>query len=127
MSPARPNTILIVDDSEEVRSIVRLFLERDACFQVCGEAATGHEALQKAQELQPDLILLDLKLQGMNGIETAALLKALLPKTKLVLFSAFAEPAGNLWATRAGIDLVVPKGSLIDMARSLKALAAHSG
>ena len=57
---------------------------------------------------------------------TAALLKALLPKTKLVLFSAFAEPAGNLWATRAGIDLVVPKGSLIDMARSLKSLAAHS-
>ncbi len=126
MNSSRRYRILIVDDSEEVRTIVRVFLERDPAFEVCGEASSGPEALQKAQELQPDLVLLDLKLPGMNGIETATLLKALLPKSKLVLFSAFAESLGNSWALSAGVDLVVPKGSLIDMARSLKSLTATS-
>jgi DNA-binding NarL/FixJ family response regulator len=118
------NTILIVDDSDEVRTIVRIFLERDPSFTVCGEAASGPEALKKAQELKPDFVLLDLRLPGMNGIETATALKAILPQTKLVLFSAYADSLGNrTWASAIGVDLVVPKGSLIDMAASLKTLA----
>jgi DNA-binding NarL/FixJ family response regulator len=118
------STILIVDDSDEVRTIVRIFLERDPSFTVCGEAASGPEALKKAQELKPDFVLLDLRLPGMNGIETATALKAILPQTKLVLFSAYADSLGNrTWASAIGVDLVVPKGSLIDMAASLKTLA----
>jgi DNA-binding NarL/FixJ family response regulator len=118
------NTILIVDDSDEVRTIVRIFLERDPSFTVCGEAASGPEAIKKAQELKPDFVLLDLRLPGMNGIETATALKAILPQTKLVLFSAYADSLGNrTWASAIGVDLVVPKGSLIDMAASLKTLA----
>ena len=121
------NTILIVDDSDEVRTIVRIFLERDAAFSVCGEAASGPEAIKKAQELKPDLVLIDLRLPGMNGIETATALKAVLPQTKLVLFSAYADSLGSrTWASAIGVDLVVPKGSLIDMAASLKILAANS-
>jgi DNA-binding NarL/FixJ family response regulator len=118
------HTVLIVDDSEDVRTIVRIFLERDAAFNVCGEAASGPEAIKKAQELQPDFVLLDLRLPGMNGIETATALKAVLPQTKLVLFSAYADSLGNRnWASASGIDLVLHKGSLIDMAASLKTLA----
>lgn len=118
------STILIVDDSDEVRTIVRIFLERDAAFTVCGEASSGPEAIKKAQELKPDFVLLDLRLPGMNGIETATALKAILPQTKLVLFSAYADSLGNhTWASAIGVDLVVPKGSLIDMAASLKTLA----
>jgi len=89
------STILIVDDSDDVRTIVRIFLERDAAFSVCGEAASGPEAIAKAQELKPDFVLLDLRLPGMNGIETATALKAILPQTKLVLFSAYADFAGQ--------------------------------
>lgn len=123
MNPWR-NTILIVDDSDEVRTIVRIFLERDAAFRVCGEAASGPEAVKKAQELKPDFVLLDLRLPGMNGIETATALKAVLPQTKLVLFSAYADSLGSqTWASAIGIDLILPKGSLIDMAASLRALA----
>ena len=122
-----PNRILIVDDSEEVRSIVRIFLERDATFTVCGEAGNGVEAITKAQELKPDLVLLDLKLPDMSGIEAAGALKAILPNTKLVLFSAYADSSGrSAWASAAGIDLILPKGSLIDMTASLKVLAAQS-
>jgi DNA-binding NarL/FixJ family response regulator len=118
------STILIVDDSDEVRTIVRIFLERDAAFTVCGEASNGPEAIKIAQELKPDFVLLDLRLPGMNGIETATALKAILPQAKLVLFSAYADSLGDRnWASSSGVDLVVPKGSLIDMAASLKTLA----
>jgi DNA-binding NarL/FixJ family response regulator len=120
-----PN-ILIVDDSPEVRSIVQIFLERDATFTVCGEAGSGLEAIKKAQELKPDLVLLDLRMPGgMNGIETAIVLRSVLPKAQIVLFSAYAPSFGSTTLAPAGVDLVVPKGSLVDMADSLKALTAR--
>src|SRR5258708_12229020 len=108
------NTILIVDDSDEVRTIVRIFLERDPSFTVCGEAASGPEALKKAQELKPDFVLLDLRLPGMNGIETATALKAILPQTKLVLFSPSPDSLANrTWASPIAVPLAVPKGTLL--------------
>jgi two-component system nitrate/nitrite response regulator NarL len=125
--PSFPNSILIVDDSDEVRTIVRTFLERDATFRVCGEACSGLEAIKRAQELKPDLILLDLKLPGMSGMEVARALKDVLPTTKLVLFTAYADSFGSkAWASAVGVDLVLSKGSLIDMTESLKTLAAKS-
>ena len=121
-----PN-VLIVDDSDDVRQIVGKFLQARTFFRVCGEASTGLEAIQKAEQLQPDLILLDLKMPGMNGIETAALLKRVAPKTKLILFSAYTDSlGGTAWATAAGVDLVLPKGSLLDMADCLNNLTADS-
>jgi CheY-like chemotaxis protein len=120
-----PN-VLIVDDSDDVRDVVAKFLKSRTAFTVCGEAGSGLEAVKKAQELKPDVILLDLKMPGMNGIEAATHLKRLLPKTKLVLFSAFTESlGGTTWARSAGVDLVLPKGSLLDMADSLETLAAR--
>jgi two-component system, NarL family, vancomycin resistance associated response regulator VraR len=115
-------TVLIVDDSPEVRHIVRTFLERDVTFKVCGEAGTGTEAIEKAEELKPDIILLDLLMPNMNGIESAAVLKRMLPKTLIVLFSNYTDDLGRTLASTIGIDLVVPKGSLTDMAQALKAL-----
>lgn len=122
-----PSTVFIVDDSDDVRAVVRTFLEREPAFTVCGEAGNGPQAIEKARELKPDLVLLDLKLPGMNGLEVASALRSVLPKTKLVLFSAYTESLGSrASATAAGFDLIVPKGSLIDMAESLKSLAAKS-
>src|SRR5258707_997490 len=118
-----PGKVLLIDDGDAVRDVIRTFLEKRG-FQVCGEAADGIDAIEKAKALKPDFVLLDLRLPGMNGIETATALKAVLPQTKLVLFSAYADSLGNRnWASAVGVDLVVPKGSLIDMAASLKSLA----
>lgn len=127
MTKSSPSSILIVDDSDDVRAVVRTFLDREPSFTVCGEAGSGLEAIEKARHLNPDLVILDLKLPGMNGLETAAALRSLLPAAKLVLFSAYTESLGaRTFATAAGIDLIVPKGSLIDMAESLKSLTSKS-
>jgi DNA-binding NarL/FixJ family response regulator len=120
------HTILIVDDSSDVCNIVRTFLQRDPDFKVCGEASSGLEAIKKAEELRPDLILLDLKMPGMNGIEVASIMKRVLPKTQIVLFSAYTDSlGGTTLATAAGVDLIVQKGSLADMAQSLRTLISR--
>ena len=64
--------VLIVDDAPAWRQCVRLMLEEHSTFQVVGEASDGLEAIQKSQQLQPDVILLDVCLPILNGIEAAA-------------------------------------------------------
>ena len=73
-----PKCILIVDDHKYVRQPVRNFLENQG-YDVCGEAVDGYDAIEKAQELKPDLILLDMSMPRMNGIDAAPRLKKLLP------------------------------------------------
>src|SRR5712672_4152271 len=121
-------SVLIVDDSAEVRDIVRMFLEAGSektGFTVCGEATNGLEAIKQAEVLKPDLVLIDLRMPVMNGIETAAVLKRLLPKTQIVLFSNYTSEIGTTLAKVVGIDLVLPKGSLSDMAQSLTNLSGR--
>jgi DNA-binding NarL/FixJ family response regulator len=115
-------TVLIVDDSPDVRHIVRTFLEHEATFTVCGEASNGLEAIKKAQALKPDLVLLDLLMPGMNGIETAKVLRRLLLKTQIVLFSNYTDDLGKSLPSAVDIDAVIAKGCLIDMAKSLRTL-----
>ena len=112
-------TILLVDDSADVRHVVRRFLERDPSFKVCGEAGNGPEAIKKAEVLTPNLVLLDFLMPGMNGIDVANALKQLLPKTRIAIFSNythdFGERLSSAWDRRhnrkgqSGRDGKVPK------------------
>jgi CheY-like chemotaxis protein len=72
---AMPKSILVVDDSDTVRKLTRLFLESQIELEVCGEAVDGVDAIEKAKELKPDLIVLDLAMPRMNGVEAASALK----------------------------------------------------
>jgi DNA-binding NarL/FixJ family response regulator len=118
-------TILLVDDSADVRHVIRAFLERDASFQVCGEAANGPEAIEKAGALTPDLVLLDFLMPGMNGIDVANILKQLLPRTQIAIFSNYTDDLGARLSSAVGIDAIIAKGSLADMAKSLKRLISR--
>jgi DNA-binding NarL/FixJ family response regulator len=69
-------SVLIVDDYATVRTAVRVGLERYSGFSVCGEAVDGVEAIEQATRLNPDFILLDLAMPGMNGMETASIIEA---------------------------------------------------
>jgi DNA-binding NarL/FixJ family response regulator len=101
--------ILIVDDSEITRRITRLFLEIQIGFEVCGEAVDGVDAIEKAKKLKPDLILLDLAMPRMNGIETASVIKGMMPQVPIVLFTMYKETVGNALASAVGIDAVLSK------------------
>ena len=79
--------ILIADDSDIVRRAIASLLSAEMNLNVCGEARNGLEALQKAQELQPDLILLDVSLPDINGLEVARRLRLEVPKMKILVIS----------------------------------------
>lgn len=104
-----PKCILIVDDHEPIRKIIRNVLERESGFEVCGEAVDGYDAIEKAQQLKPDLIILDLSMPRMNGIEAAPRLKKLLPQTPIVLFTSHHPALKCFDAGAVGIDAIVAK------------------
>jgi len=102
-------SILVVDDSDITRKITRLFLEIQIDLEVCGEADDGVDAIKKAKELKPDLILLDLVMPRMNGIEAASVIKGIMPQVLIVLFTMYKETVGNALASAVGIDAVLSK------------------
>ena len=102
------NRLLIVDDDPAVRSVIRYFVEADG-YKVCGEAANGVEAINRAVELQPDLILLDLLMPRLNGAEAATVLRSALPDTPIVLFTMYADPFGEELASAIGVQVVLSK------------------
>ena len=114
--------ILIVDDSDTVRKVIRLFLESQLGLEVCGEAVDGVDAIEKAEKLKPDLILLDLAMPRMNGVEAASVLKGLMPWVPIVMFTLYKE-LGNALTSTSGIDAVLSKPDggwkLVDCVRSL--------
>lgn len=102
-------SILIADDNPVMRRLLRRVLERQSDFSVSGEAADGSEAVKKARELKPDLVVLDLQMPEMNGVEAASVLKMSMPGLRVVLFTMFEETIGPSLASAAKIDAILSK------------------
>ena len=81
------SSILIVDDNALIRKEVRLGFERRNGFLTCGEAVDGRDAIDKARQLKPDLIILDFSMPVMNGLQAAAVLSREMPDVPLILFT----------------------------------------
>ena len=107
-----PKCILIVDDSHVIRSATRHFLETQTEFAVCGEATDGIDAIEKTRHLTPDLIILDLAMPRMNGLEAARKLRAMSVKAPIILFTMYADVLPQEETTEAGISAVVSKTDL---------------
>jgi DNA-binding NarL/FixJ family response regulator len=104
-----PKRILIVEDEISVRNAVRTFFEHQSGLEVCGEAANGLEGLEKATELRPDLVLLDLSMPIMNGVEVASLIRSRMPNTPVVVYTMFDDVLGKPLAATLGIAAIVSK------------------
>lgn len=85
--------VLVVDDNEIVRRIICEILKSQADIDIVCEASNGRDAVRLANELKPDLVLLDITMPGMNGLEAARLIKHELPDTHILIVSQFASPA----------------------------------
>jgi DNA-binding NarL/FixJ family response regulator len=103
------HTVLIVDDNLYIRRGLRELFQREEDFDVCGDAENGREAIEKAQELHPDLILLDLSMPVMNGLEAARVLKRVMPEVPVIMYSAFGDPLTESEALSAGVSAFVSK------------------
>jgi two-component system nitrate/nitrite response regulator NarL len=116
--------VLVVDDFEPFREFVRSTLTRISELRVIGQVSDGLEAVQKAAELKPDLILLDISLPSLNGLEAARQIRKLLPESKIIFLSQESSAEvmqealglgawGYIVKTRAGSDLLAAVESVI--------------
>ena len=101
--------VLLVDDNTGVRSFVRQLFESEPDFEISGEAENGRDAVEKAENLKPDLIILDLSMPVMTGLDAAPLLRRLLPDTRIILFTVQEGREVEQLACAAGIHAVVSK------------------
>jgi DNA-binding NarL/FixJ family response regulator len=112
----------IADDSPVSRKTLRQTPEREDAWEVCGEAADGREAIEKAQRLKPDVVVLDLSMPLMNGLDAARELKRLLPSLPLVMFTNFNMPELTNEALSAGVRAVVSKSEPAGLVSEIQAL-----
>jgi DNA-binding NarL/FixJ family response regulator len=128
MARTTAKCVLIVDDNASIRLALCGLFEGETDFEVCGEAENGRVAIEKARELHPDLIVLDLSMPVMNGFEAARVLKRLMPTVPLILYSSFGDEFAEQQARLIGISEMVSKAEhatvLIDKARALLNSAA---
>ncbi len=102
--------ILIADGSDVVRRLLKLLIESRAGWLVCGEATNGQEAVRKSNELKPDAIILDLAMEGLNGLLAAREISKSLPSVPILLHTVSNIPAVVAEAKKFGIRRVLGKG-----------------
>jgi two-component system chemotaxis response regulator CheY len=115
--------VLIVDDNCFARQALADLFKREADFDVCGEAGNGQEAIRAAQLLNPHLVVLDLAMPVMNGLDAARALKRMMPGVVLIMYSGFGDKYVEQQAGLIGITALVskaePAGTLVSLARHL--------
>ena len=104
-----PVRILIVDDHAILRKAVRRLLESRSEFEVCGEAEDGAQAVEKAAELKPDVVILDISMPKMNGFEAARQIRAFSPHSQIVILSSHKDKQLLEEARNVGAICYVPK------------------
>lgn len=107
--PVSPVRLLIVDDFAPFRRLIASILAQEPTLKIVGEAADGLDAVQKAEELRPDLILLDVGLPKLDGIEAARRIRQLVPQAKILFVSQQTSVDAVQTALSAGADGYVVK------------------
>src|ERR1700690_1165513 len=116
--------ILIVEDSETARRIIRAILETRE-WKICGEAKNGQAAIRQFRKLRPDVVILDLAMPGLSGIEVASRLSKIDPLVPLILFTIADVDQLQEAASGAGIFASVSKARAWDLISTIESAVAH--
>lgn len=103
--------ILIADDNAQLRRLLRASIQEHAGWSVCAEAENGVEAVAKAKEFKPDLVLLDLAMPRMNGLNAARQISQELPDVVIVMHTLYASPIVEMEAKKCGVERVIAKAT----------------
>jgi CheY-like chemotaxis protein len=117
-------TVLIVDDHPSVRKVLRNYFEQSNLAE-CREAVNGLDAVEKAQQLNPDLVLLDFSMPEMNGIDAAKILKQKMPEVPVFMLTAYFGTSVELLARQSGVSAVFSKDDVAPMIYRVRALFEH--
>ncbi len=127
-SVPEPMTVVIVDDTPDLRDLLRLALERSGDFRVVAEAADGRQAVDVVAAHSPDLVLLDIAMPVMDGLEALPLVRRTSPRSTVVMLSGFGASAMTAKALAGGADGYIQKGQpLSSLLTQLRTLIARNG
>ncbi len=117
-----PITVLLIDDHRVVRQGLRDFLELQEDIEIAGEASSGEEGVQLARELIPDVVLMDLVMPGIDGVEATRQIKAASPSTRVIVLTSFADDNKVFPAIKAGaISYLLKDVSPEELAHAIRA------
>jgi CheY-like chemotaxis protein len=125
---AHSTRVLVVDDDRAVRRLARLMLDTDPDFEVVGEAEDGRQAVALARHHQPDVVLLDLAMPGVGGLEALPLILAVAPDAKVVVLSALdAEDVASRAHEHGALGFIQKGGDPEDVVNELQRILARAG
>jgi two-component system response regulator NreC len=125
MDPDQRTSVLLVDDHAMLRAAVRAVLEREGGFEVVGEAGSAEEALSLLDALQPDVVVMDLRMPGLGGIDGTLAVKERAVTMRVLVFSMVGDERQVRRALAAGADGYVPKSApAADLVAAIRAVAA---
>ena len=127
LTATRPCRVVIADDVEDLRLLLRIALDAEGGFDVVGEAGDGAEAVAQVREHEPDLVVLDLSMPNLDGLEALSLIRAGTPGAQVVVVSGFAAERMAPAALAAGAIAYLEKGDIYAVAAELARLVTRSG
>ena len=121
-----PVRILVADDSQLMRRCLRTLLEQQDRWTVCGEASNGQEAIERAQQAAPDIIVLDFQMPKMNGLDVAREIRKMWPEIPILMVTLHMSPQLEDQAKKIGIRGACDKGNINCVVEGVDALL-HRG